>query len=136
LNLKEIFNTYKNVAVLGFSDRRDRASNRIGRYLKENDYNVTGVNPVPDKNSADNITIVKSLSELPENTEIINIFRRSEFLYDHINEILKMKTLPKVIWTQLGVIDQKAKELAEKNNIHYIENKCIMVEHNNIFGNN
>jgi len=136
LNYKEIFDSYKNIAVLGFSDRRDRASNRIGRYLKENNFNVTGVNPVPDTNSADDITIIKSLSELPENTEIINIFRRSEFIYDHVIEILKMKTLPKVIWTQLGVIDPAAKELTVKNNIQYIENKCIMVEHNKIFGNN
>ncbi|MFZ1320112.1 MAG: CoA-binding protein [Ignavibacteria bacterium] len=133
--LEEIFNQYKNIAVLGFSVKHDRASNRIGRYLTMNGFNVFGVNPDVDLSEIDGIHVHDDLKSLPENVDVINIFRRSEFLYDHVKEILKMDPLPKVIWTQIGVIDPDAKKLAEENGIQYIENKCIMVEHNKIFYN-
>lgn len=133
--LEEIFNQHKNIAVLGFSIKHDRASNRIGRYLTANGYKVFGVNPNAGLSEADEIPVHDDLKSLPEDIDIVNIFRRSEFLNDHVREILKMEPRPKVIWTQIGVIDPDAKKLAEENGIQYIENKCIMVEHNKIFYN-
>jgi len=133
--LKEILNQYKNIAVLGFSLKQDRASNRIGRYLSMNGFNVFGVNPNLDISESNGIPVHGDFKSLPKEIEVVNIFRRSEYLYDHVKEILKMDPLPKVIWTQLGVIDPEAKKLAEENGIQYIENKCIMVEHNKIFYN-
>ncbi|MBS1517692.1 MAG: CoA-binding protein [Bacteroidetes bacterium] len=128
-----IFKDHKSIAVIGYSDKKQRASNRIGRYLLEHGYEVTGVNPFIKEEVIDNIQVYNTIYDIPRNIDIVNIFRRSEFLYDHITEILSLNTKPKVIWTQLGVIDPEAKKLAEDNGIKYVQNKCIMVEHNKLF---
>lgn len=120
------------VAVLGFSANHTRPSNRIGRYLMGNEFKVYGVNPLLKGKIVDEITCVGTLAELPPGVEIINVFRRSEFLTDHMKEILELDFKPKVVWTQIGVISSEAMQLAERNNIVYIENHCIMVEHSKI----
>lgn len=130
--ITEILTANKVVAVVGFSDNRERPSNRVARYLHGNDFTVYGVNPRFDGKEIDEIVCQAALKNLPEQADIINIFRRSEFVFDLVNEILELNYKPKVIWTQIGVISSEAKELAESNGILYVENKCIMVEHNKI----
>ncbi|MEO8447515.1 MAG: CoA-binding protein [bacterium] len=127
--IEKILTSYNSVAIVGFSHNHQRPSNRIGRYMKGNGFKVMGVNPGLAGREIDEINCYASLKELPEEAEIINIFRRSEFVYDLMNEILLLSYKPKVIWTQIGVVSSEAKELALKNDIEYIENKCIMVEH-------
>ncbi len=130
--VKEILTSNKVVAVVGFSDNRERPSNRVARYLHGNDFTVYGVNPRFDGKEIDEIVCHTALKNLPEHADIINIFRRSEFVFDLVNEILELDYKPNVIWTQIGVISSEAKELAESRGIVYVENKCIMVEHNKI----
>jgi predicted CoA-binding protein len=130
--IKGILTSNKIIAVIGFSDKRERPSNRIARYLHGNGYKVFGVNPRFNNIEIDEIQSYQSLGDIPQNADIINIFRRSEFVSDLMNEILELEHKPKVVWTQIGVISSEAKELAVKNNIIFIENKCIMVEHNKI----
>ena len=83
--------------------------------------------------SVDDIICYDSLINVPFKIDIVNIFRRSEFLTGIVNEVLMLKVRPSVIWTQYGVIDSAAKDLALKNNIEYVENKCIMTEHKKLF---
>ncbi len=129
MTFTEFLNSNKIIAVVGFSDNHLRPSNRIARYLKGNGYKVYGVNPKFDNEQVDEISCYSKLKEIPENADIINIFRRSEFVEDLMKEILALNYKPNVIWTQIGVISSEAKKLAESNGIKYIENKCIMVEH-------
>lgn len=130
--IEEILSVNKIIAVVGFSNNRERPSNRIARYLHGNGYKVFGVNPRFDRDEIDDIICHSSLKNVPEQIDIVNIFRRSEFVFDLVNEILELDYKPKVIWTQIGVISNEAKELAVSRGIVYIENKCIMVEHNKI----
>ncbi|MEP7146493.1 MAG: CoA-binding protein, partial [bacterium] len=67
-----------------------------------------------------------------EHIDIVNVFRRSEFLLDVVKEASELDLLPGAIWAQVGVISLEAKELALQKGISYVENKCIMVEHSNI----
>lgn len=131
--ITDIFNNHKNVAVVGFSDNRTRPSNRVGRYLQGNGFKVYGVNPKLENSIVDEINCFGSLKNLHFEIDIINIFRRSEFLYELVKEILFMKFKPAVIWAQVGVIDNDAKLLAESNGFLYIENRCIMTEHQKSF---
>ena len=132
-SLIEIFNNSKVIAVIGFSENPARPSNRIGRYLAGNSFTVYGVNPVLKGKSVDDIICYDSLINVPFKIDIVNIFRRSEFITGIVNEVLMFKVRPSVIWTQYGVIDSAAKDLALKNNIEYVENKCIMTEHQKLF---
>lgn len=132
-SLIEIFNNSKVIAVIGFSENPARPSNRIGRYLAVNSYTVYGINPILAGKSVDDIICYGSLSKVPFKIDIVNVFRRSEFLSGIVNEVLMLKDRPSVIWTQYGVIDSVAKDLAYKNNIEYVENKCIMTEHQKLF---
>lgn len=129
MSIGEILKSNTVIAIVGFSDNHTRPSNRIGRYLLGNGYNVYGINPKLENKIVDEIRCFASLKDLPVSAGIINIFRRSEFLYDLMKEIIQLKLKPKVVWTQIGVISREAGSLAEENGILYIENKCIMVEH-------
>lgn len=131
-NLEELFSSNKIVAVVGFSDNHSRASNRIGRYLKGNGFTVYGVNPRLAGKEVDEINCYASVKDLPEKADIINVFRRSEYVPDLMKEILELDYKPNLIWNQIGVISNESSELAAENEIDYIQNKCIMVEHSNI----
>lgn len=119
----------KTIAVVGFSLNPERPSNRIARYLKLNGYNVFGINPNVKVNSFDGILCFSSLDEIPVKADIINVFRRSEFAKDAVDEAVKMKEKPELIWLQSGVMNEEAKQTAMKHGIEYVENKCIMTEH-------
>jgi len=132
VTIKNILNNNKIIAVVGFSDNPQRPSNRIARYLKGNGYKVFGVNPRLAGKTVDEIKCYAALRDLPEKADIVNVFRRSDFVADLINEIAELDYKPKVIWTQIGVIDGDSKSKAVKMGYEYVENKCIMVEHQNI----
>ena len=127
---RDIFESNKIVAVVGFSDNHTRASNRIGRYLKGNGFTVYGVNPKLAGKEIDEISCYASVKDLPEEADIINVFRRSEYVPDLMEEILELDYKPNLIWSQIGVISSESSDKALENDIDYIENKCIMVEHN------
>jgi predicted CoA-binding protein len=68
-----------------------------------------------------------------KNIDIINVFRPSDELEDIIKQIIQLKELKRpVIWSQIGISDKKAEEIAIKNNMKIIMNKCIKIEHANI----
>lgn len=131
-SISELLNASRIIAVVGFSANRSRPSNRIGRYMKGNGYIVYGVNPGLADTETDEIRCFAKLSELPDEAHIINIFRRSEYMEEIMNEVTALNYKPKAVWTQIGVISNEAKQIAKKNGITYIENKCIMIEHNNL----
>lgn len=129
MNLQEILNNAKIIAVVGFSDNHARPSNRIARYLLGNGYKVYGINPKLQNQVIDEISCYSYLKDIPVQADLVNIFRRSEFVDDLMREILFLNWKPKVVWTQIGVVSSEAKEMAVANGITYVENKCIMVEH-------
>ena len=122
-NLNELFSSNKVIAVVGFSDNHTRPSNRIGRYLKGNGFTVYGVNPRLAGKEIDDIECVASVKDLPVKADIINVFRRSEFVPDLMKEILELDYKPNLIWSQIGVISNESSDMAAKNEIDYIGNK-------------
>lgn len=132
MTIKEILENYNEIAVVGFSNNPARPSNRIAKYLLKKKYKVYGVNPNLNCETVDTISCYNSLKDIPLEIQIVNIFRRSEFVYDLVKEVLSLNYKPQVIWTQIGVVDKNAKKLAESNGLTYIENECIMIEHQNL----
>lgn len=127
MTICEILKNYKNIAVVGLSGDEYKDSNRIARMLQRRGYNVFGVNP--NVTNIDGFTVYKSLEDIPEKIEIVNVFRRAEFMVDIAKSALKIR--PKVFWMQLGIENFEAEELLLKEGIQVIMNRCIAIELNN-----
>lgn len=129
MDTKEILTKYKSIAVVGFSDNKERDSYGITIYLKNNGYEVVGINPKLGGKEIDGIKCYAKLSDLEKKFDIVNIFRNSLALPGIVEECIKMNHPPDVVWAQLGISNQNAMQLAEENGFVYVENKCIYVEH-------
>lgn len=131
MTTKEILEKYKKVAVIGYSDKGSRPSGRIAKYMADNGYTVYGVNPRLEGECPEGIQCYESIKDIPDEVEIVDVFRRSDAVEGLMKEVLELPYKPKVFWTQIGVFSDEARKLAEENGIEYVENKCIYVEHAN-----
>ncbi len=117
--------SFKKVAVIGMSKHSSKAAHYVPKYLSDNGFDVIPVNP-----TADEILGKKcydSISEINEEIEIVDIFRPSDQVLLIIQEAIKKK--PKVIWLQEGIHNSEAEELARKEGIKVVYNRCMLVEH-------
>jgi predicted CoA-binding protein len=117
--------SFKKVAVIGMSKHSSKAAHYVPKYLSDNGFDVTPVNP-----TADEILGKKcydSVSEINEDIEIVDIFRPSDQVLLVIQEAIKKK--PKVIWLQEGIHNSEAEELARKAGIKVVYNRCMLAEH-------
>lgn len=126
--IKEFF-SLKNVAVIGMSKNPQKAAHFVPKYLKEQGYNVIPVNP-----TANEILGSKSypdVEEIPESIDIVDVFRPSDEVLPVVQSAIKKK--PKVIWLQEGIHNQEAEELARKEGISVVFNRCMFAEHKRLF---
>lgn len=132
MEIKKILEEYKNIAVVGISENKERDSYMVSEYLVNHGYNVIPINPKLDYWNGRKS--YKNLEEAgkEQTIDIVDIFRKSEAVPEIVQESLSLK--PKVIWMQIGVISEKGKELAERNGIAVIMDKCIMQEHKKLSG--
>ena len=117
--------SFKKVAVIGMSKHSSKAAHYVPKYLSDNGFDVIPVNP-----TADEILGKKcydSVSEINEDIEIVDIFRPSDQVLLVIQEAIKKK--PKVIWLQEGIHNPEAEELARKEGIKVVYNRCMLAEH-------
>jgi len=115
----------KKVAVIGMSKHSSKAANYVPKYLSDNGYDITPVNPTTDEILGKKC--FNSVSEIGEEIEIIDIFRPSEQVLPFVREAIKKK--PKVIWLQEGIHNSEAEELARKEGIKVVFNRCMLAEH-------
>ncbi len=115
----------KKVVVIGMSKHSSKAAHYVPKYLSDNGYDITPVNP-----TAEEILGKKcydSVSEIDGEIEIVDIFRPSDQVLPFIQEAIKKK--PKVIWLQEGIHNSEAEELARKEGIKVVYNRCMLAEH-------
>jgi hypothetical protein len=119
--------TSKNVAVVGISDKHDRESYRVARYLKENGFNIIPVNP--NFATWEGITTYPSLIDIPPEIriDIVDVFRKPETVIPVVNEAAKIGA--KTIWFQEGVINETAANNAKKAGMTVVIDRCMMKEH-------
>ena len=115
----------KKVVVIGMSKHSSKAAHFVPKYLSDNGYDITPVNP-----TAEEILGKKcydSISEIDGEIEIVDIFRPSDQVLPFVQEAIKKK--PKVIWLQEGIHNSEAEELARKDGIKVVYNRCMLAEH-------
>ena len=115
----------RTVAVIGMSKHSSKAAHYVPKYLIDNGYDVTPVNPTAEKIL--NISCYDSVSEIEGSVDIIDVFRPSEQISSIIGDCIEKK--PKVIWLQEGIHDFESEELARKAGILVVFNRCMLAEH-------
>jgi len=123
--IREIFRVYRNIAVVGLSSDESRPSFGVSRYLQRRGFKIIPVNPKETEILGEKV--YPSLSDIPDKVDIVDIFRRSEFVPPIADEALKIGA--KVIWLQEGVINHPAAIKASQEGIIVVMDKCILKEH-------
>lgn len=130
--LRALFTTAKTVAVVGIKDRENEDAFRIPQYLQRAGFRIAPVNP--KLASVLGERCVASLAQVEGPIDIVNLFRASEHVPGHVDEILQMTPLPKVVWMQLGIHHGPSAQRLRDAGIEVIQDRCIMVDHKRIFG--
>ncbi len=128
--LREILTKYKRVVVVGASRDPAKPANYVPRFLKEQGYEIIPVNPFADEVLG--LKAYKSLEEVPQPVEIVNVFRPSEAVLEVAQSAVKVK--PKVFWMQEGIYNKEAADLLSREGILVAWDRCMMKEHNRLFG--
>ena len=115
----------KTIAVVGMSPKPERPSHYVSVYMSQNGYNIIPVNP--GHNSIMGKTSYSSLLDIKENVDIVNVFRRSEYVLPIINDAVSIKA--KAVWLQDGVISEEGEKIAKENKMLFIMNDCLLRRH-------
>ncbi|MDT2703407.1 CoA-binding protein [Enterococcus dongliensis] len=119
----------KVIAVVGLSANPDKTSYKIAAVLKAHGYKLYGVNLKLAGQTINDIPVVENLAAVPETIDIVDIFRRSEFLPEIAEEFLK--TDAKVFWAQLGLSSEKAAEILQEHGRNdIVMDRCVKIELN------
>lgn len=127
--IKEILNTAHTIAVIGMKDGVNEDAYRIPHYMSTKGYKIYPVNPRKTGKIVLGEPFVAKVTDLKEKIDLVDIFRRPEFLLTHAKEILAMKPLPKYVWFQLGIVNDEAARQLDKAGIKVVQDRCLLVEH-------
>jgi predicted CoA-binding protein len=119
----------KTIAVVGLSDSPLRPSHGVSAYLQSHGYRIIPVNP--GIRGALGEKAVPSLSDVKEKIDIVDVFRRSEFVPEVVDQAIRLKV--PVIWMQEGVIHEAAAAKARQAGIFVVMDRCILKEHRKRF---
>jgi predicted CoA-binding protein len=128
--IAELLKQARTIAVVGLSDNPMRPSYDVSAYMQSRGYRIIPVNPMiksclREKSYASLLDV--PTKDVSEKIDIVNIFRRSEFVPEIVDQAIQLK-IP-AIWMQLGVIHEKAAEKARQAGIFVVMDRCILVEH-------
>ena len=123
----------KTIAVVGLSNREETAAYRVSRIMQDAGYRIIPVNPRSAGETILGETVYASLKDIPLSIDIVNVFRRSEFLADVAREFIE--TDAKIFWAQLGLESQEAEEiLRQAGRDQIVMNRCIKIEYQKMIG--
>ena len=123
--VSELLKKAKTIAVVGLSNDPMRASHGVSAYMQSQGYRIIPVNPQIESCLGEKA--YASLLEVPEKIDIVNIFRRPEFVEEVVDQAIQLGV--PAIWMQEDVIHAKAAEKARKNGMLVVMDRCILKEH-------
>jgi predicted CoA-binding protein len=129
VSIKEILERYKTIAVVGLSAQSWRPSYSVSRYMQKVGYRIIPVNP--NETEVLGEKAYASLDDVPEPFEIVDIFRRSEFVPEIVEAAIRHNA--KVVWMQLGVIHETAAARARAAGLEVVVDRCILQDHKALF---
>jgi predicted CoA-binding protein len=121
----EILRKYKTIAVVGLSNNPMRPSHGVSEYMQHQGYRIIPVNPGHSQILGEKT--YRTLEDIPEPVEIVNIFRRSEMIPPIVDSAIAIGA--KVVWMQEGIEHEEAAEKARAAGLEVVMNTCILKEH-------
>ncbi len=117
----------KNIAIVGLSNKPERTSYMVAQVLQDNGYKIIPVNPLLAGEEILGEKVYANLTEIDDSIDIVDVFRRSEFLPEIAADFLK--TDAKVFWAQLGIENEEADEMLRKaGRTDVVMDRCIKIE--------
>jgi predicted CoA-binding protein len=122
VKIKEILETYKTIAVVGLSSQTWRPSYSVSEYMQNVGYRI-----IPNESEVLGEKAYPALDDVPEPIDIVDIFRRPEYVPDIVEAAIRRKA--RVIWMQLGVVNEEAAVRARAAGLEVIMDRCILQDH-------
>ena len=132
--LREILKNVKTVAVVGVSSNEIRPSYYVARYLKLKGMRVIPVNPGLEGQSLFGETVVADVTDALAETDMVDIFRRSEHVAPIVRAALDALPNLRVVWLQIGVFSDEARAMCAERGVTFIQNRCPKIEYQRLFG--
>jgi|SRR5580704_15883502 predicted CoA-binding protein len=124
-SIAELLKRTKNIAVVGLSCDSLRPSHGVTAYMQSHGYRIIPVNPQIDSCLGEKA--YASLLDVPDKIDIVNVFRRPEFVEEIVDQAIQLKV--PAVWMQEDVIHEKAAEKARRAGIFVVMDRCILKEH-------
>jgi predicted CoA-binding protein len=132
--LARILREARTIAVLGAKSGAGEPAYYVPAYLKARGYRVRPVNPTRIGERILGEPVVATLADLDGPVDVVDVFRRPEYLAGHAAEILTLPWRPAVVWFQLGIRDDGAAETLAREGIRVVQDRCMMPEHQRLLG--
>ena len=130
--IRGILNTVKTIAMVGVSPKISRPSYFVFKYLLERGYRVIPVNPGQVGTELNGQKFYARLADIEEPIDMVDIFRNSEAAGPITDEAIRHGA--RIVWMQLGVVNEAAAERAEKAGLRVVMNRCPKIEHSRLAG--
>ena len=124
--LKDILTSVKTIAMVGASPDKTKFSYGVLRVLNETGYDMIPVNPRPDITEIRGLKVYPNLKSIDRPVDMVEVFRKPEDLYEIAKEAIEINA--KVLWGQIGVINDEAARLAEDAGLKVVMNRCPKIE--------
>jgi predicted CoA-binding protein len=131
-DLIEILKSTRTIAVVGIKNGENDDAYRIPRYMQAAGYRILPVNPKLDEVLG--TKCVARLSDVEASPDLVDLFRASEHVPGHVDEILALEPRPRVVWMQLGIHHGPSAQRLRDAGIQVIQDRCIMVDHRRLLG--
>lgn len=131
-HLKSLLASARTIVVVGIKDRENEDAFRIPQYLQKAGYRIVPVNPKLATVLGEPCRA--SLAQVDGAVDIVNLFRASEHVPAHVDEILAMDPRPRAVWMQLGIHHGPSAQRLRDAGIEVVQDRCIMVDHRRLLG--
>jgi len=127
--LRALLRETKTIAVVGAKGHLSEPAHYVPAYLHAHGYRILPVNPTIEGQQLFGARVVPTLADLSEAVDVIEVFRRPEWLPDHAGEILALSWRPRAVWFQLGIRHDGAAERLARAGIQVVQDRCMMPDH-------
>ena len=130
--MRALLERVERIAVVGIKAGEGDDAFRVPRYMQAQGYRILPVSPKLDRVLGE--PVARSLGDLGETPQLVNLFRASAHIPAHTDEILALPSRPDGVWMQLGIRCPASRERLEAAGIEVVEDRCLMVEHRRLLG--
>ena len=125
VDIGKVLKDVRSIAIVGLSPKKERPSNMVARYLMGAGFTIYPVNPGQTEILGE--VCYPDLKSIPDPVEMVNIFRKSDDVLPIVEQAVAIGA--KTVWMQLGIKNEQGAELAEKNGMSVVMDRCIKIDH-------